>query len=245
MSALYWIILFCIINGLIAFIGAFSLLISKKSLGKLLLILVAFSAGALISGAFFHLIPESLQENSPMFVFSYVIIGFIGFFVMEKFLHWHHCHKGKCEVHPVSHLILYGDGIHNFIDGLIIAAAFIISIPFGIITSLLILAHEIPQELGDFGVLIYGGFSRKKSLIYNFIAQLTCLLGGIIGFFFSSALEFSRFLIPFAAGGFIYISASDLIPEIRKEPSLLKSLLYISVFIIGLVLLILFKVLFE
>jgi zinc and cadmium transporter len=243
MSALIWIILFCLLNGLIAFIGIFSLLLTKKSLNKLVLYLVAFSAGALLSGAFFHLITESLESFNSIQVFSYTITGFIIFFIMEKFLHWHHCHKQKCKIHSFNYLILYGDGLHNFIDGLIIAASFIVSIPFGIITSILIISHEIPQELGDFGVLIYGGFSKLKALFYNFLSQLTCVIGGIIGFLFSGVQEFRIFLLPFAAGGFIYIAASDLIPEIRKEPSIIKSILYVLVFLIGIFILVLIKLL--
>ena len=244
MGVLFWIILFCIINGLIALVGAASLLLSKKSLEKILLILVAFSAGALLSGAFFHLLAESIEKTNVNDAFSYAILGFIGFFLMEKFLFWHHCHKGHCDVHPVSHLILYGDGLHNFIDGLVIAASFIVSIPFGIITSILIMTHELPQELGDFGVLVYGGFSRSKALFYNFLSQLTCLVGGIIGFFFSNVGRFTEILVPLAAGGFIYIASSDLIPELRKEKSFLKSLIYIIAFLIGIALLISMKMLF-
>ena len=138
---------------------------------------------------------------------------------MEKFLHWHHCHKRECKIHPVSCLILLGDGIHNFVDGLIIAAGFLISPEFGVITSLLIFLHEIPQELGDFAVLVYYGMERKKALLLNFLSQLTCVLGGIAGFMLGGFPEFGEYAVPFAAGGFIYIAASDLIPELHREPS--------------------------
>ena len=161
---------------------------------------------------------------------------------MEKFLYWHHCHKGKCDVHPVSYLILFGDGIHNFIDGIIIGVSFIVGIPFGIVTTLLIIGHEIPQELGDFGVLVHGGFGKAKALIYNLIAQLTCVLGGIIGYFLSTSIEgIIPFILPFAAGGFIYIAASDLVPELHKEPEIKKSLTSFAFFIIGILIMLAIK----
>jgi len=243
MDILFWIILACLVNGLTAFIGAISLLFSKDFLHKTLLVLVAFSAGALLAGAFFHLIPEALNTLSEYWAFGLVMIGFTIFFLMEKFL-WHHCHEENC-AHAFNYLVLYGDALHNFIDGLIIAASFVISVPFGIITTLLVLAHEIPHELGNFAVLVYGGFSRRKSLIYNFISQMVSLLGGILGFFFAGLSGFATYLVPIAAGGFIYISASDLIPELKKEENWKKYLCYLAAFIIGALLILLFKMYLE
>ncbi len=232
MSVLLWILAATIIDGLLALIGGISFLLKEKILSRILLILVAFSAGALLSGAFFHLIAESIESMETVQAFSYVLVGFIVFFLIERLLHWHHCHAGRCDVHGFTYLILLGDGIHNFIDGLVIAASFIVGIPFGIVTALLIIGHEIPQELGDFGVLVYGGFSRKKALGFNLLSQLTSVVGGVTGFLLAGAEWFS-FLLPFAAGGFIYIAASDLIPELHKEQSLKKSLLYFLFFILG------------
>lgn len=235
-----------IIDGLIALVGVFSLWLSDKKLRKILIILVAFSAGALLSGALFHLLSESLETLTSMKAFSYLIIGFILFFIIERILHWHHCHKIKCDVHPFTYLILFGDGVHNFIDGLIIAASFLINIPFGIITSVLIFAHEVPQELGDFGVLVYGGFSKLKALFYNFLSQLTCVVGGVAGYFLSTRIiGVVPFILPFAAGGFIYISASDLIPELHKEKNIKKSLWSFIFFIIGILLMVFIKLIFR
>jgi zinc and cadmium transporter len=247
MIVLLWILLATIIDGLVGLIGIFSLWIKDKLLNKLLMILVAFSAGALLSGAFFHLLAESLASLPVMTVFAYMMIGFIIFFVVERFLHWHHCHNGeKCEVHPVSYLILIGDGIHNFIDGIIIGASFLVNVHFGIITTLLILAHEIPQELGNFGVLVYSGFGKNKALLYNFLAQLTCVVGGLTGYLLSSRIQgVIPFVLPFAAGGFIYIAASDLVPELHKETKLKKLLLSFAFFMLGIMLMVLMKVLFE
>jgi len=245
MSILALIILATLINSLTALAGIFTLWFKDKLLDKIILTLVAFSAGALLSGAFFHLIPESLDKLTPTAVFTYLLIGFILFFLMEKFLYWHHCHEGKCDVHPVSYLILFGDGVHNFIDGIIIAISFMISIPFGIITTLIIIGHEIPQELGDFGVLVHGGFGKVKALFYNLLSQLACVIGGILGYFLSTSIEgIIPFILPFAAGGFIYISASDLVPELHKEPEIKKSLVSFSFFIIGIIFMLALKLIF-
>ena len=232
-STLTWIILVTLINGFLAFAGALFLFLSKKNLNKILIYLVAFTTGSLLGGAFFHFIPESLEKLSLFTTIIITIFGFILFLLLEKFLHWHHCHDGKCDKHPYTYLLLYGDGIHNFIDGLIIAGSFIISIPFGIVTSFLIIAHELPQEISDFGVLVYGGFTKGKALLYNFISQLTAVLGGILGYLFLP-LDKAIFLLPLAAGGFLYIAISDLIPEIFKEKDPKKIMINLLFIIAGL-----------
>lgn len=229
MSTLFLIISSTIIISLISFVGILTLLIKKNFLQKILLVLVALSAGSLLGSAFLHLIPESIEKTSYTFIL--VIAGFLVFFLIEKFLHWQHCHEEHCEVHTFAYMNLVGDFFHNFLDGLIIAGSFIISTPLGLATSLAIIIHEIPQEIGDFGVLIYGGFSRRKAVLLNFLIALTAVFGGVIGFFLSSASETFLSIIPaIAAGGFIYIAASDLIPELKDKPN---SLLNILIFILG------------
>ena len=242
MHILLIIILATLINSLIALVGIFSLWMNERSLNKIVLFLVALSAGALLSGAFFHLIPEALENLTSITVFTFVLLGFIIFFLMEKFLYWHHCHEGKCDVHPVSYLILIGDGIHNFLDGIIIAVSFIVNVPFGIITTALIIAHEVPQELGDFGVLVHGGFKKTKALWYNLLSQLTSVLGGILGYFLSTSIGGAiPFILPIAAGGFIYISASDLVPELHKEADIKKSLSSFLFFLLGVAIMLIIK----
>ena len=241
MEILFWIIVATIIDSLIALVGIFSLWLSDVILDRFTFLLISLSAGTLLSGALFHLIPESLEVFTIDFSFSLLIVGFVLFFLIEKFLHWHHCHKRKCDIHPVSLLILIGDGIHNFIDGLVITASFLVSIPFGIITTLIIISHEIPQELGDFAVLLFGGLKKKSALIYNFISQLTCILGGITGYYVSNIYNFSPLMLPIAAGGFLYIATSDLIPELRKETNMKKSLTSFFFFILGILTLIVIK----
>lgn len=240
LTTLNWIILMAVINGLLAFAGAFLYLILKNNLNKVLIFLVAFTTGALLGGAFFHFIPEAIKKISLTAVIAISLIGFVSFYSLEKILHWHHCHEEKDECkHSFTYLILCGDSIHNFIDGLIIASSFIISIPIGLLTSFLILVHELPQEIGDFGLLVYGGFSEGKALFYNFLSQSTALLGGILGFYFLSfSEELAVFLLPFTAGGFIYIAVMDLIPEVFKEKNNIKILANLTAIALGLLILI-------
>ena len=234
MPALFWAVGASSIVSLISLVGVFTLLINEKFLNKALILLIGFSAGALIGGAFFHLLPEATELSNSIATYIWLITGFILFFGLERYLLWHHCHDGACEVHPFGYLNLVGDGVHNLIDGLAIGSSFAIDIHFGIITTIVIILHEIPQEIGDFGVLIYGGFSKPKALFYNFLSGVFAMLGSIIGFHFSSALgKFSMAILAFTAGGFIYIASCDLIPEIHKEPNVKKSTFSIAFFILG------------
>jgi zinc and cadmium transporter len=199
-----------------------------------------------MGGAFLHLIPEAVEKSQGTDIFLFVLVGFILFFVIEKVLHWRHCHKGKCDVHTFTYMNLVGDTIHNFIDGLILAASFVTSVELGLTTTIAIAAHEIPQEIGDFGVLIYGGFKKKKAIILNFIVALTIVIGGLIGYFISKSVESAvTFLLPFAAGGFIYIAATDLIPEIKKELDFKKYMATLIVFIIGILIMWFIKLYFS
>lgn len=234
MSTLLWIILATFLISLISFIGILVLILKENFLNKILLFLVALAAGALIGGAFLHLLPETLEKIPVSDAFLFVLIGFSLFFLIEKFLHWRHCHDGKCSIHSFAYMNLFGDGVHNFIDGLIIAASFIVNVKIGVVSSFAVILHEIPQEIGDFGVLIYGGFNKIKALFFNFITALTAMVGGILGYFVSGYTQGSIiYLLPFAAGGFIYIAASDLIPELRKEINLWKSLIIFIIFLAG------------
>ncbi len=248
MTALLNSIIATLIVSLISFIGIFFLAISNKKLDKILLLLVGLSAGALFGGAMVHLIPEAMQESNPTLVSFFVILGFSLFFIIERLLHWHHCHQhvGHCKIHVVSYMNLIGDAVHNFIDGLLIASSFYVNVHLGIATTIAVIAHEIPQEIADFGVLVYGNFSKKKALLMNFLSGLTAVLGALVGFaLFTSIDKLSLILIPIAAGGFIYVSASDLIPELHKEPKLHKSFQSFLFFIMGVALMFLTKFIFQ
>ena len=233
METLLLILLSTFLVSLIAFIGILFLILKENLIDKILMILVSLSAGVLIGAAFLHLIPESIKFNENIFI--YVLIGFSLFFLIEKILHWRHCHDVECKIHSFAYMNLFGDAIHNFIDGLIIAASFLSDFSLGISTSLAIALHEIPQELSDFGVLIYGGFDKIKALFLNFLIALTAVAGGLIGYYLLNSQSIIKFLLPFAAGGFIYIAASDLIPELRKEIDIKKAFLNFGIFILGII----------
>jgi len=242
MNTLFSIILATFIISLGGLIGVFTLSIKEAKFSRVLMLLVALSAGALMGGAFIHLLPEAVEAMEPMIVFGIVLFSFVSFFFIEKLLHWRHCHKGHCDIHTFGYMNLIGDGVHNFIDGLIIAATFITSIPLGIATTMTIAFHEIPQEIGDFGVLLYSGFDKKKALTANFFVACIAILGGVVGYFLSMYIDnFVSYLLPFAAGGFIYIAASDLMPEIRKEQGFKKTIATFCFFLLGIAIMILVK----
>ena len=215
------------IVSLMSFVGVLTLSIKTERLKKILLYLVSFSAGALFGDAFIHLLPEIVEKSGfGLNISLYLMLGIGISFIIEKFIHWRHCHlpNTKDHIHPFAMMNLFGDSVHNFIDGLIIGASYLANIPIGIATTLAVIFHELPQEIGDFGVLLHGGFSRAKALLFNFITALTAVFGAVVSLLISSYVEnITTFLIPFAAGTFIYIAGSDLIPELHKEVKVEKS----------------------
>jgi zinc and cadmium transporter len=221
MNPSFYIILSVLIVSLISLIGIFFIFLKKRTLDRLLIFLVALSVGSLLGGAFLHLLPEIINNGGFTLNASFLILGgIILFFVIENFIHWRHCHDQHCETHQhhLGTMNLIGDGVHNLIDGLIIAASYFVSLPVGIATTLAVIIHEIPQEIGDFGVLLYSGFSKKKALFFNFMSALTAMIGAIIGIIFAGSSDaFVKIAIPLAIGGFLYIAGSDLIPEIHKK----------------------------
>ncbi|MBS4014405.1 MAG: ZIP family metal transporter [Bacteroidetes bacterium] len=228
-----------LIVSLISLIGVFAFAIKEEKLKKTLLLLVSFSAGALLGGAFFHLLPEATEEIGFEKVALYTLIGLILFFILEKFIRWRHCHVVTSEnhPHPIGYMNLVGDAVHNFIDGTIIAAAYIISLPLGLTTTLAVILHEVPQEIGDFGILLHAGFKKKRALLFNFLSALFALIGCLATFALDQFIEnLSLFLIPFAAGGFIYIAGADLIPELKKERGFNKSFFQLIALLLGIVL---------
>lgn len=239
-------ILYILLSGLIvssgSLIGIFTLSLNQHRLNKILMLLVSLSAGSLMGGAFLHLFPEAIETLGSEQAFRTALIAYILFFIIESFLHWHHCHDNECETHSFGYMNLIGDSVHNFIDGLIIAGSFMTDFNLGIITSLAVAMHEIPQEIGDFGVLLHAGFKTKKALMLNFIVALMIIPGSIVGFILSSSIsDIIPHLLPFAAGGFLYISSTDLVPQLRDQNSLKKSLSNLILFIVGLMLMLSLK----
>ncbi|HBB02191.1 MAG: zinc/iron permease [Candidatus Peregrinibacteria bacterium GW2011_GWF2_38_29] len=235
-----WIYAFMsvVVVSLISLIGVVTLSVKIDKLRKILIYLISFSAGALIGDAFIHLLPEVIEESGGFStaISLYVILGIVVSFIIEKFIHWRHCHMPITteHKHPFAWMNLFGDSIHNLIDGLIIGAAYLVSIHVGIATTIAVILHEIPQEIGDFGVLIHGGFSVKRAILLNFATALTAIFGTAVVLILGAQLEgLSLFLVPFAAGNFIYIASTDLIPELHKETTVSKSTLQLAWFMLG------------
>lgn len=242
MPILLAIIIATFIITLCVWVALFFFFLKKETLSGITMSLVALSAGALMGGAFLHLLPEASEQLTSEVLFGVFLISFVIFFLVEKLLHWRHCHKADCSVHSFGHMNLIGDSIHNFIDGLVIAGAFMVNIGLGIATTIAVAIHEVPQEIGDYGVLIHAGFNKRKAIIINYIVAFAVVVGGVVGYFSFSHLEtFLPYLLPFAAGGFVYISASDLMPEIRKETNRKKSIITFLVFILGILMMYLVK----
>jgi zinc and cadmium transporter len=228
------ILISVILVSLVSFVGLAFFSIKGKNADKILILFVALASGALLGGAFFHLLPESISLGIEK-VSLFVIIGILIFFILEKFVHWRHCHLKNCKVHAFAYTNLIGGSLHNFIDGLIVSAAYLTNISLGITTTLAIILHEIPHELGDFSVLVYGGFKKGKALFFNFLSALASVLGALIGYFFYSSIN-KIYLLPIAAGSFIYIATTDLIPELHKKVKISESVLQFIFIIIGLAL---------
>ena len=231
--------------SLLSFAGVFTLAFNEKRLRNITAYLVSLSAGTLLGGSFLHLMPEVIEEkgnNETIWVF--LLIGIISFFILEKVVNWRHCHFPTTHdhPHPVGLMNLVGDGFHNFIDGVIIASAYLVDVNLGIATTLAVITHEIPQEIGDFGVLIYAGYSKAKALFFNFLSALLSFFGvGLVLLFDFSLNSISLYILPFASGGFIYIATSDLLPELKKENRPWQSLIQVLVVVFGVILMYLLK----
>lgn len=222
MSILAYILLFTLLGSVLSIIGGVVLLFKKELTLKISHLLISFAAGTLLGTAFFDLLPEAAEDSGETNIFFWTLIGLLMFFVLERFIHWFHYHSeeraehGKIE--PAIPLIIFGDTLHNFIDGVVIAATFLVSVPLGIITALAVAAHEIPQEIGDFAILLHKGLSKKRVLIINFLSALASITGALLMFFLRGELEAILPLsLSLTAGFFIYIASSDLIPEIHHE----------------------------
>jgi zinc and cadmium transporter len=232
---LFEIVLATIIVSLISLIGILLLSLKKDTLDKLVFVILAFATGSLLAAAFFDLLPEALSGIQPESAFSLTLVGIILMFVLERLVHWHHEHHDHKEHEkPVAYMVLLGDGVHNFFDGVAIAASFIASPALGVTTTIAIILHEIPQELSDYTLLLYAGFSPKKAAWTNLLSGLTALLGAIM-FYYSASLvdNIQYFGLAFTAGIFIYISCTDILPEMHKEEKRAKSMMQLAAIFAG------------
>lgn len=245
---LTYALLSTVLVSIISLVGVITLSMKKEVLMKSIFLLISLSAGALLGDVFFHLLPELTHDAGGFTVThgAYVLLGIMLFFILEKFIIWHHCHGvetphdhevGKhAHSHSLGLMNLVGDGLHNLIDGMIIGASFLISIPVGIATTVAVIIHEIPQEIGDFGVLIHSGYSVRKALLLNLLISGFAILGALISFYIGAESElYLEAIIPIVAGGFLYIAGSDLIPELKKKTTFQQSSIQVLVLILGMV----------
>lgn len=226
-----------LIVSLVSLVGVFTLSLRDDILKKYIFIFISLAVGALLGDSIIHLIPEAFI-NSPNIKLTslLIIVGILIFFILEKFLHWHHHGEDthSDHIHPVGKLVLFSDGIHNFIDGIIIGASFLVSIPVGIATTIAVILHEIPQEIGDFAVLLHAGYTKTRALWLNFLSAVLSIFGLIVIFFlnqFDQAVAI--YFLPIAAGGFIYVAVADLIPELQKTKEGWYSIIQILAVIVG------------
>ncbi len=231
--------------SLLSLVGIFAISLKEATLDRILFALLPFSAGSILGAAYLNLLLEAVEflgEEQLSTASLYITLGFLGFFFLERFIYWYHGHvhgnqspvEEKMTVKKFVYLNLVGDGIHNLIDGMTIAASFLISMTVGLTTTVAVIFHEFPQEIGDYGVLVYGGFTRYKALLFNFLSALTAIVGVFISNYFLQ--DSVGFLMALTAGGFIYLAASELIPEIQKEENIGKSMIQFVLFVFGITL---------
>ncbi len=242
-------ILSVLIISLGSIVAAIPLLIKKKILKTTQLFLLSFSVGVLLSTVFIGLLPEAVAHGYDLSLGLNILSGFLVMFVLEKFVHFHHSKKhehddcGHSHAYSMAPVNLIGDAVHNFIDGMVVAGSYAVSITLGITTTISVLFHELPQEIADFGVLLYSGLSKKKALWLNFISALTSMIGAVIGIVLAGRLHgFTEFVLPFAAGNFLYISASNLLPELHRHCKLKDTFYHLLAILLGILLIILVSI---
>lgn len=223
-----------LVVSIVSLVGILTLGVKENFLRQILHYLVSFSAGALLGDVFIHVIPEMSEAGFGPRMGIYFLIGIVIFFLLEKYILWHHSHDQHEEsVHSLPYMTIAGDTLHNFIDGMVIAASFIVSTPLGIAAAIAVVLHEIPQEIGQFAILVHGGWSKAKALLYNFISALAAILGALVVLVFAQDVETPQVLLAFAGASFIYVAMSDIIPELHKERSPVRSFWQIISFVIG------------
>jgi zinc and cadmium transporter len=245
LSSLAWIVSGGVAMSAISLVGAVTFLLDETTQRRLVRPLVAFAAGSLLGGAIAHMIPEATARGGGSTPYVSVLAGFALFLAIEQFLHWHHCHRETADCRPpLGYLILVGDGLHNLLGGLAVGAAFVADVRVGLTIWLAAAAHEVPQELGDFGVLVHGGWTRTRALVFNLLSSATFLLGGVVAWAASARFD-TAWLLGFAAGNFLYIGASDLVPEVNRHRELGAGALHFLAFTAGAGLLVALKVLLH
>lgn len=223
--------------SLVSLVGVVFIAISEVRLKQIVFLLVSVAVGALFGDTFIHIIPEAFAKSEDAGRASLCVLGgILGFFVLEKFLRWHHHHTVEDEhhIHPMGYMNLVADGVHNAIDGLLIGAAFLKSTNLGIATTVAVVLHEIPHEICHFGVLVHAGFTRRRALWLNLLSASLAIAGAVIALLAGSHSEsFTRIMLPLTAGGFIYIAGTDLLPELTHDIAPQKSVLQVACMSVG------------
>lgn len=236
MSTISFVFVSVLAVSLVSLTGVFLLSLHPSFLRKALLTLVSFAVGALFANVFLHILPETVEVAGNLHTaFGLVLFGIVLSFAVEKFIHWHHCHTLDCaHAHPRGIMMLVGDGVHNFMDGMLIATTYLVDIQLGIATTIAVILHEIPQEIGDFAVLLHSGFRRSRALFWNFASALTAFVGAALVLVLHGSMQgIEEVLLPIVAGNFLYIAGSDLIPELHKESRSTNSLVQLVAMIAG------------
>lgn len=237
MSALAWIVISGLAMSLLALVGGVAALLPEARFQRLVMPLVGLAAGALLGGALFHMLPASVDQlGNGLDVYVWLVAGLFSFHILEQFLHWHHCHQPVPTHEPLGYLVLAADGLHNLIGGIAVGSAFVVDVRLGVVTWIVAAAHEIPQELGDFGILVHSGWTPRHALGYNLLSALTFPIGGVLAYAVSGSVDVAV-LVPYAAGNFLYIAVADLLPRITTAPEPRQKLVHTASFAVGLLLL--------
>lgn len=224
-----------LLESLVSLIGRLFVFWSEEKIKKIVHHFIGFAVGSLLGVVFLDIFPEALEFASSETVFASALIGFLLFFLLERFLFWYHCHDGVCQVHTAGYLVLVGDAIHNFIDGVVISVAFLADFRLGVLTSVAVIFHEIPQEVSDFVVLLHSGFARSRALFYNFLIALATVLGALSAFFIRGSIEnILGIALGLVAGNFLYIAAADLIPELHHSEGHKTATPFVQILLISL-----------
>ncbi len=240
-----YIFLASLAESIVSFSGAALVILGADRIRRATHFIVSFAIGALLSVSFLELLPEAIAMSSAEAVLPWALVGIILFFILEKFLFWYHCHDGECPVHTYTYLILWGDFLHNLIDGVIIALAFLADFKIGVFTTIAVILHEIPQEISDFGILMHGGFSRRRALSYNFLVSLATIIGATVTYMVGGIIEpFLPLALSLVAGNFIYLAAVDLMPELHESTGFFHGVAQVAFIVLGALVVILPEFLF-
>ncbi len=248
MHTLWWIVGLSLLGsvGVVACAGTL-LLFRQEVWRRLISSLVSFAVGTLLGGAFLGLLPEALEGSAAIPVFSTVLAGLVLFFILEKWVLWRHCHDPECPADRVAgKLILLGDAIHNFFDGIVIAASFLSAPALGVSSALAVVAHEVPQEVGDFAILLHSGYGKGRALLYNLLSSSTTLAGAVMAYFALSSIErVVPYVLAVSAASFLYIAMSDLVPGLHRAISLQKAAVQVAFIVAGILTMAAIRTLFH